>query len=94
MQEDAEARYREWEEGRWKSETELEEKRRREDRAHELQVLQLLTRSTVAPQSTFSIPHHHYQHVSSPQHNMHSFTHTPLHYDSSPTISPTPPYPH
>ena len=41
MQEDAEERFRAWEEERWRKETEFEERRRREEIAHELQVLLL-----------------------------------------------------
>ena len=44
MQEKSEEQLKAWKEERWRKETELEEKRRREERAHELQVLQLLTR--------------------------------------------------
>ena len=44
MQEESGEWFRAWEEERWRKETELEERRRREERAHELQVLQLLTR--------------------------------------------------
>ena len=45
MQKEAEERFRAWEEERWRKETELEDERRREGRAHKLQVLQLLTRN-------------------------------------------------
>ena len=45
MQEEAEERFRAWEEEKRRKETELEDQRRRKERAHELQVLQLLTRS-------------------------------------------------
>jgi hypothetical protein len=45
MQDESEERFRAWDEERWRKETELEEQRRREERAHELQVLQLLTRN-------------------------------------------------
>ena len=39
---EAEDRYQKWEEDRWKKETELEDKRRKEDREHELQLFQML----------------------------------------------------
>lgn len=41
-QEEAEERFRKQEEERWKKETELEDRRRSEDRAHEIRMLQMM----------------------------------------------------
>ena len=41
-QEEAEDRFKKQEEERWKKETELEDKRRSEDRAHEMRMLQMM----------------------------------------------------
>ena len=41
-QKDAEERFKKWEDERWKKELELEEKRRREDREHEVTLFQML----------------------------------------------------
>ncbi len=41
-QKEAEERFHKYEEERWKKETELEDRRRREDREHELQMMAML----------------------------------------------------
>ena len=41
-QAEAEERYQTWEEDRWTKETELDDKRRKEDREHELRLFNLL----------------------------------------------------
>ena len=41
-QRDAEERFQKWEEERWRKETELGEKHRREDREHEMRLFQML----------------------------------------------------
>ena len=43
-QKDAEERFQKWEDEWWKRELELEEKRRREDREHEVTLFQMLGR--------------------------------------------------
>ena len=55
MQGEAEERFREWEEERWKGECELEERRRREDRDHERLMLQMiLQHGRQTPQTSYS----------------------------------------
>ena len=90
IQKEAEERFEEREEERWRRETELEEHRRREDREHELQVLQLLMQQR--PQSQPQ-PQQHYPHTLHP-YSMYSFgfqprAESPLPHHS-PTHSPTP----
>ena len=93
MQEKAEERFRKWEEERWQRETELEERRRKEDKAHELELLKILMQSQTQSQTQSHTAH--YQHPLSQQHDMYSFMPTPstsLLHNSSPKYSPTPSY--
>ena len=86
MQEESEKRFREWEEERWRKETELEEKRRVEERAHELQVLRLLSQN----QPIYTHPSHH--NILPSHQNMFTFNtpqaSLPTQRDISPTQAP------
>ncbi len=44
-QEETEDRFRKQEEERWKKETEIEDKRRSEDRAHEIRMLEMMAQA-------------------------------------------------
>jgi hypothetical protein len=45
-QSEADEKYRKWEEERWRKETELDEKRRKEEREHEMRLFQMLAQMT------------------------------------------------
>ena len=93
MQEQSEKRLREWEEERWRKETELEEKRRAEERAHELQVLKLLSQNQPIYTNLLhhNIPPSHHNILPSHQ-NMFTFNtpqaSLPAQRDISPTQAP------
>ena len=70
MQEEADQKFREWEDERWKREMEVEERRRREDREHELLLMQMMVQCRAPPQPSlypsFDFPTHHQTYHFSP----------------------------
>lgn len=63
-QNEAEQRFRKWEEERWNKETELEEKRRKEDREHEVRLFEMLGQMAKPRErftTTYSTPPYNYE---------------------------------
>ena len=71
MQEQADKRFREWEDERWKKELEMEERRNQEDREHECLLVQMMVQCRAPPQPSLYTPydfpaHHQGYHCSPP----------------------------
>ncbi len=59
-QTEAEQRFRKWEEERWQKEIELDEKRRQEDREHELRLFRMLGQMVNPRETTYPSPSYTY----------------------------------